>query len=75
LYRYLAKHAGKIFLNIENKILQEKIPIGSEVIGYGKSENSFCSGAVQNGGDFLSLVVTDITRNSVKNQLSGRIQL
>jgi UDP-N-acetylmuramoyl-tripeptide--D-alanyl-D-alanine ligase len=63
LYRYIARHKGKIFVSADNEILLQKIAdIGylisnvDSVITYGKNSSAFCRGDLLPNKDFLSLI-------------------
>ncbi|MCS6935296.1 MAG: UDP-N-acetylmuramoyl-tripeptide--D-alanyl-D-alanine ligase [Chitinophagales bacterium] len=61
LYRHIADHSGKLFLNADDDVLIERARylLGSgfeeRVILYGTSPDVYCSGKLLPGGEFLKL--------------------
>lgn len=72
LYADLVQRKGKVFVSSENEILQERIsnfqfPI-TDVVRYGKSSTAFCSGALSDSKEFLSIKVDE---EVIKTNLVG----
>ncbi len=61
LYKDIASRGGKVFVNVDNEILLERItnyqlPI-TNIVRYGKSSSAFCKGSVGESKEFLSVVI------------------
>ena len=72
LYKYIAAHQGKVFLNLDNGILTEKVSdFGfrisdvANVISYGRSASASLRGKINSAGELLSVSVVEQDRETV----------
>jgi len=77
LYKYIQENHGKLFINLDNKILVSLID-SQEIITYGTNKSTYCIGNIKDVNPYLELnwkLIRNLKYHSISTKLIGAYNL